>query len=139
MTAETKAPLPESVEAALNAMVPPDRVYENWIQLPEVMGLHQETLRAHIEAQADEIERLRGAYAKAIDDIEEWGAYADEYFQKKWGLKDCIEAHREALAPKQPEPAKICNNCKGLPLYYASGPQEGQPAICPYCLQGVRG
>ena len=49
-----------------------------------------------IEA-ADEIERLRAKYEEAIIDIEEWGAYASEYFQKKWDLKGCIEQHRAAL------------------------------------------
>ena len=46
---------------------------------------------------ADEIERLREKYQEAIDDIEEWGAYASEYFQEKWKLKECIEQHRAAL------------------------------------------
>ena len=46
---------------------------------------------------ADEIERLREKYEEAIDDIEEWGAYASEYFQEKWELKECIEQHRAAL------------------------------------------
>jgi len=46
---------------------------------------------------ADEIERLREKYEEAIDDIEEWGAYASEYFQEKWKLKECIEQHRAAL------------------------------------------
>ena len=46
---------------------------------------------------ANEIERLREKYEEAIDDIEEWGAYASEYFQEKWELKECIEQHRAAL------------------------------------------
>ena len=44
-----------------------------------------------------EIERLREKYEEAIDNIEEWGAYAPEYFQEKWKLKECIEQHRAAL------------------------------------------
>jgi uncharacterized coiled-coil DUF342 family protein len=44
-----------------------------------------------------EIERLREKYKEAIDDIEEWGAYAPEYFQEKWKLKECIEQHRTEL------------------------------------------
>ena len=47
--------------------------------------------------QDNEIERLREKYEEAIDDIEEWGAYAPEYFQEKWKLKECIEQHRAAL------------------------------------------
>lgn len=49
------------------------------------------------EEAADEIERLRRKYEEAINDIEEWGAYASDYFQEKWGLKECIEQHRAAL------------------------------------------
>ena len=52
---------------------------------------------ADIGEAADEIERLREKYEEAIDDIEEWGAYAPEYFQEKWKLKECIEQHRAAL------------------------------------------
>ena len=50
-----------------------------------------------MDEAADEIERLRLKYEEAINDIEEWGAYASEYFQEKWGLKECIEQHRAAL------------------------------------------
>ena len=45
----------------------------------------------------DIVERLRLKYEEAISEIEEWGAYASEYFQEKWGLKECIEQHRAAL------------------------------------------
>jgi len=47
------------------------------------------------------IERLQEKYEEAIDDIEEWGAYASEYFQEKWKLKECIEQHRAALKEKK--------------------------------------
>jgi len=61
---------------------------------------HQDgyTFRLGLQNEAaDEIERLREKYEEAIDDIEEWGAYASEYFQEKWKLKECIEQHRAAL------------------------------------------
>ena len=54
------------------------------------------TLENLIKLRAEN-ERLRLKYEEAINDIEEWGAYASEYFQEKWGLKECIEQHRDAL------------------------------------------
>lgn len=27
----------------------------------------------------------------ALEDVADWGAYADEYFKKKWGLDECLE------------------------------------------------
>ena len=58
---------------------------------------HREAWIKAVKPYADEIERLREKYEEAIDDIEEWGAYASEYFQEKWKLKECIEQHRAAL------------------------------------------
>ena len=47
------------------------------------------------EARA-EIERLRAALIDAADSVEDWGAYAAEYFQEKWDLKGDIAAIRAA-------------------------------------------
>jgi len=58
---------------------------------------HRDAWIKAVKPYADEIERLREKYEEAIDDIEEWGAYAPEYFQEKWELKECIEQHRAAL------------------------------------------
>jgi len=58
---------------------------------------HRDAWIKAVKPYADEIERLREKYKEAIDDIEEWGAYASEYFQEKWKLKECIEQHRAAL------------------------------------------
>ena len=58
---------------------------------------HRDAWIKAVKPYADEIERLREKYEEAIDDIEEWGAYASEYFQEKWKLKECIEQHRAAL------------------------------------------
>ena len=58
---------------------------------------HRDAWIKAVKPYADEIERLREKYEEAIDDIEEWGAYAPEYFQEKWKLKECIEQHRAAL------------------------------------------
>ena len=58
---------------------------------------HRDAWIKAVKPYADDIERLREKYEEAIDDIEEWGAYASEYFQEKWKLKECIEQHRAAL------------------------------------------
>ena len=42
------------------------------------------------------IERLRAALIDAADSVEDWGAYAAEYFQEKWDLKGDIAAIRAA-------------------------------------------
>ena len=47
----------------------------------------------------DEIERLSAQLAEAIEDIESWGAYADDYFKQKWDLAGCVERHKKALTP----------------------------------------
>ena len=44
-----------------------------------------------------EVEALREGYAEAISDIEDWAAYAPEYFQEKHDLDGCIAGHRAKL------------------------------------------
>lgn len=43
-----------------------------------------------------EVERLRGLLGEAADDLEEWGAYAPAYFQKKHDLKGAVRRYRTA-------------------------------------------
>ena len=50
-----------------------------------------------IEELEAENARLRKALEEAADDIESWGSYAAEYYQKKWNLQGCIDAARKAL------------------------------------------
>ena len=50
------------------------------------------------EAEA-EIERLRAQLVEAIEDIESWGAYAEDYFKEKWDFAGCVERHKSALTP----------------------------------------
>lgn len=50
--------------------------------------------RADLEA---EVQRLRELLAEAADDIESWGAYATDYFQKKHDLQGCVAKYRNAL------------------------------------------
>jgi hypothetical protein len=56
----------------------------------------------------DEIARLRAENAElkdklieAVDSIETWAAYADEYFQAKWGLRDELAGYRAFLSGLQ--------------------------------------
>ena len=44
-----------------------------------------------------EIVRLRQLLKEAADDIEEWGAYADEYFREKHNLAACVEKYRKGV------------------------------------------
>jgi len=37
-------------------------------------------------------EELVKALQQARDDLADWGAYAPEYFQEKWGLEDDLNA-----------------------------------------------
>jgi hypothetical protein len=55
-----------------------------------------------------EIDRLRTENAElknklsdAVDSIETWAAYADEYFQAKWGLRDELAGYRAFLSRLQ--------------------------------------
>lgn len=53
--------------------------------------------RADLEAENN---RLRTLLAEAADDIESWGAYASDYFQKKHDLAGCVAKYRAALENK---------------------------------------
>jgi len=70
-------------------------IIERLEELRDLMKIGMDKIT--LQDAMDEIERLREKYEEAIDDIEEWGAYASEYFQEKWKLKECIEQHRAAL------------------------------------------
>lgn len=54
-------------------------------------------MQAEIDELRAENAKLRVALGRAADDIESWGAYASEYFQKRWNLQRDIEAARAAL------------------------------------------
>ena len=70
-------------------------IIERLEELRDLMKIGMDKIT--LQDAMDEIERLREKYEEAIDDIEEWVAYASEYFQEKWKLKECIEQHRAAL------------------------------------------
>lgn len=44
------------------------------------------------------IEQMRKTYAEAIEDISEWGNYADDYFKEKWHFQEDIKRHQDFLA-----------------------------------------
>ena len=55
----------------------------------------------HICGLVEQIEALRavvsdcaGCFRTAAEDIQDWGDYADAYFQKKHGLKSDVERYR---------------------------------------------
>ena len=48
-----------------------------------------------------EVERLRAALQDAIETVEGWGCYANEYFQEKWGLEDDLARLRAALTSSE--------------------------------------
>ena len=45
-----------------------------------------------------EVIRLREALVRARSDMRDWGAYASDYFQEKWGLADDLAAIDAVLA-----------------------------------------
>jgi len=62
----------------------------------EYKATYKELLDENEQLRA-EVDRLRDGYAEAIGNIEEWAAYADEYFQEKWDLQGCLAKHKAAL------------------------------------------
>jgi len=69
---------------------------------------HRRVAKEVLDRVADENEGLRervrvleAALAEAIEDIEEWGAYAYNYFKNKHGLAECVAKHRATLASKE--------------------------------------
>lgn len=54
-----------------------------------------------VEALRERVKVLEDALSEAIEDIEEWGAYASDYFKDKHGLAECLAKHRAALAIKE--------------------------------------
>lgn len=54
-----------------------------------------------LDARGVEIERLRTGLSGAIEEVSEWGAYASEYFQEKWSLKQRIEDLKSVLSDNQ--------------------------------------
>jgi hypothetical protein len=60
---------------------------------------------AGVRASQDELRRLQSVNAQllealeeAADDIESWGAYATEYFQKRHNLQGAVNKARAAIA-----------------------------------------
>ena len=66
------------------------------------MTTEQEQLAAAnqtiLEQQA-RIEQLESALSNAADDIQDWGAYASEYFQQRWGLDADVEKYKALATP----------------------------------------
>lgn len=46
--------------------------------------------------------KLRELLSEAADDIESWGAYATDYFQKKHDLAGCVQRFRDAALKGKP-------------------------------------
>jgi len=50
-----------------------------------------------IVACADRIEELEASLRDAIEDIEHWTGYADDYFAERWDLAGDLAKHRRTL------------------------------------------
>lgn len=59
----------------------------------EALAEHRQIIAA-LQAR---VKVLEDALKVAADDIQEWGGYASDYFQKKWNLKADVDAARAAL------------------------------------------
>jgi len=66
-------------------------------------GARADSLAAEKEELAGQVAMLRDELQSARDSIEDWGAYAMEYFQNKWNLKGDIAKADAALAATSSE------------------------------------
>jgi hypothetical protein len=73
-----------------------------WIAAEEA---HAAALEAYKRKLGAEFNRLRALLKEARDDIEDWGAYADAYFQEKWDLKGTIAKYDSVLNEDTLSPA----------------------------------
>lgn len=44
-----------------------------------------------------EVLELLGKYDLAVEDIEEWAAYAADFFKEKWDLAGCLTEHKQTI------------------------------------------
>jgi hypothetical protein len=58
-------------------------------------------LMAQLEQAKAENERLQGLLLEAANEIEDWGSYADFYFQHKHDLAGAVSRFRKAATPTQ--------------------------------------
>ena len=58
--------------------------------------------KREMEATIAELEarcaKLQKGYAECIDDLQDWGGYASDYFAQKYDFDSTIAAHKKALA-----------------------------------------
>lgn len=67
------------------------------------MGAEREAkLMAQLEQSRVENEMLRGLLLEAANEIADWGAYADSYFQHKHDLAGAISKFRQAATQTTP-------------------------------------
>lgn len=60
------------------------------------------TMADVVQSQSDRITELEQTLAEAIASIEEWAAYAPDYFQEKWDLQGDITKLRAHLPSQDP-------------------------------------
>lgn len=56
-----------------------------------------DAIYTHNQGLIEENKRLRETLKEAISEVESWGAYASEYFQKKWDLEGTIAELKRRL------------------------------------------
>lgn len=47
-----------------------------------------------VRSAEEEVARLRSALLEAAEDVQDWGAYASDYFQEKWDLDGDVAKYR---------------------------------------------
>ena len=77
-----------------------DGLAARWRELEEILEpangeLMRSAARRHVAAVAD----LRAALLEAADDLEAWGAYADEHYRTKWDLAGTLKRYRDLADP----------------------------------------
>lgn len=65
-----------------------------------------EKVSLHMQKADEELEIYKKALELACQSIAEWGAYASEYFQTKWGLQEDVKPETHIKAAKEELSAK---------------------------------
>jgi len=94
----TAAPLvqgrPQMVQKAIDEMMKWNHV---WPGQQEALLTYITHLETHPSADAARIAELEGALEEAIESVEEWSAYASDYFKEKHDLEGDLSRLRAAL------------------------------------------
>jgi hypothetical protein len=87
----------DTVQALMDQQEQIDRLRASEARLQEYIHMAHARDSAEIERLRAENDALKGHLSEAIDEIENWGLYASEYFQQKHGLQETVDRLRAAM------------------------------------------